>query len=311
MPLNLKILLFHRVSPERDPLWNPITPKLFNQILSFLSKNYEIVPVEKTLLGEYKPAGKKPLCGITFDDGYKDFVDYAFPILRKYRLPSSLYVITHCADEGLPPWTYIVNHVFINTSHLSLDLSSKALSPALRKTRWKNAAERIAYARKLSPFLKQLNNQERQLIYEQILFDFNDTDLPQGMMMNWSEIREVSQNNCEVGSHSQTHPLLTKRINADRLQLEIEGSGKTIEKQIGKFPLAFSYPFGNYNSVIEKMTAEAGYKLGIAVNNQSYSSSLNTLYEVPRIELYDEPFLKSRLRLSGFIPKFNKVLKGQ
>jgi len=309
MNTTLRTFLFHRVSPQRDKLWNPITPQLFDRILKYLDSNFEIVPLEQTLLGTYKPVAKKELCAITFDDGYKDYIDHALPILHKYKAPSSMYVVTDCVEKNLPPWTYLINHLFINTSHLALDLQSKALPPQLQKTKWKNQEERIAFARKLSPFLKQLNNHERTLIYNQILKDLDDVDYPEDMMMNWKEIEEISRENCEIGSHSVSHPLLTKKIDHDSLKKEIYDSGKKIEKVIGKFPLAFSYPFGNYNKAIEKMTQEAGYRLGIAVNNTFCKIPSFNPYEVPRIELYDEPFFKSRLRISGVIEKVSRAIK--
>lgn len=307
--MKIKIFLFHRVSPIRDPLWNPMTPKLFEQIINYLNQKYEIVPLEKTLLDEFHPIGKKALCAITFDDGYKDFVDYAFPILIKYKSPSSMYIVTDCVENNIPPWTYIINHLFINTSHLSLDLYSKALSPKLQKTKWKNQKERLHYAKKLSPFLKQLNNQERKLIYDQILTNFNDVDMPEGMMMDWNDVRYVSQNGCEIGSHTITHPLLAKKINAGEISRELVESGKIIERQIGKFPIVISYPFGNYNESIKKNALHSGYKFGITVNHNVYDSQVNDLFEIPRAELYSEPFFKSKLRINGIINKISNVLR--
>lgn len=306
--MTIKIFLFHRVSPVRDVLWNAMTPKLFEQIIIHLNKKYEIVPLEKMLLGEHEPSTKKELCAITFDDGYKDFVNYAFPILQKHKTNSSMYVVTDCVDNNIPPWTYIINYLFINTSHLSLDLESKALPPYLRKTNWKNINERIKYAKKLSPFLKQLINVERRLIYEQIINDFNDIELPGNMMMSWDDIREVYKNGCEIGSHSVSHPLLAKKTNTTEIKRELSESAKRIETEIGKFPVTLSYPFGSYNDDIKKMAHDLGYKIGLAVNTHSYNSNKYSLFEVPRIELYDELFIKSKLRISGNLQRIKNIL---
>jgi peptidoglycan/xylan/chitin deacetylase (PgdA/CDA1 family) len=309
MDIKIRIFLFHRVSPQRNLLWNPMTPKLFEQIVVYLNNRYEIVPLEKTLTGQHKLKGEKELCAITFDDGYKDFIDYAFPILQKHKSPSSMYIVTDCADNNTPPWTYIINHLFINTSHISLDLKSKALPPSLKKINWRNSRERIAYAKKLSAFLKQLNNKERELIFEQIVKDFNDVEKPEGMMLSWDEIRYLHQNGCEIGSHSVSHPLLAKKSNVTEIASELTESGKIIEKQIGKFPIAISYPFGSYNDLTKKASQEAGYKVGITVNPVQFDSKKHNLFEVPRIELFDEPFLKSKLRMAGIIGGINNFLK--
>ena len=305
----IRIYLFHRVSPERDPLWNPMQPALFERIVSTLARETEIVSLEKTLLGEFTPSGKKPLSAITFDDGYRDFMEYALPVLHKHKACASMYIVTDCVTEGLPPWTYIINHLFIHTSHLSIELNSKALPPSLQRTKWKNQRERLGYARRLSPFMKQLNNQERELIFRQVMEEFNDVDLPYGLMMNWNDVREVSAEGCVIGSHSCSHPLLTKKIDKQKLEHEIVVSGRKIEQETGRFPVSYCYPFGNYNKQIEQLTAEAGYKMGIAVNNKFYDSRVDNIFEIPRTELYDEPFLKARLRLSGALPSLNRMLR--
>ncbi|MCW3071556.1 MAG: pda4E [Bacteroidetes bacterium] len=305
--MKIRIFLFHRVSPMRDPLWDPMSPALFERIVAYLGKSYEVVPLERTLIGDHIPLSKKELCAITFDDGYKDFINYAFPILKKHNCPSSMYVISDCVDQNLPPWTYIINHLFINTSHLLLDIHSKALPANLSKTTWNNSKERIGYARKLSPFMKQLNNRERVLIYEQIQKEFNDVDDPHDMMMSWDNIREIGRNGCEIGSHSASHPLLAKKTN--ELEHELTASAEKIKTETGKFPLAISYPFGNYNDTVKTMSENAGYKTGLTVNYGTYNSDVHHLFEIPRIELYSESFFKSRLRIKGYIENTRKIIK--
>jgi peptidoglycan/xylan/chitin deacetylase (PgdA/CDA1 family) len=306
--MKIKVFLFHRVSPVRDLLWNAMTPKLFEQIIIHLNKEYEVVPLEKMLLGAYQPHTKKNLCAITFDDGYKDFINYAFPILQKHKAPSSMYVVTDCVDNDLPPWTFIINYLFINTSHLTLDIASKALPPALRNTTWRDLKERIKYAKKISPFLKQLINVERRLIYEQIINEFNDVDMPANMMMGWNDIREINRYGCEIGSHSVSHPLLAKKTNAVEINRELSESAKKIETEVGKFPITISYPFGSYNDIIKKLAQDLGYKIGLTVNTHPYESNKQNLFEVPRIELYDEYFFKSKLRINGNLQRIKNIL---
>ena len=75
----VRIYSFHRISPVRDALWDPVDPKLFEKIIRYLTKNYKLVNVED--LGNVK--GDNLAC-VVFDDGYKDAMKYAVPILKKY-----------------------------------------------------------------------------------------------------------------------------------------------------------------------------------------------------------------------------------
>ena len=79
------ILLFHRVHPTRDPLWDPMDPKLFDQVLNYVSKKYTVLSMSEITSGkDIKSA--KPIVAITFDDGYKDFIEYSLPNIENIRL---------------------------------------------------------------------------------------------------------------------------------------------------------------------------------------------------------------------------------
>ena len=56
---------------------------------------------------------------ILFDDGYKDNLDFAAPILSRYQCPASFYVVTQCIDQNIPTWTYQVDYLFQYTRQTS------------------------------------------------------------------------------------------------------------------------------------------------------------------------------------------------
>ncbi len=305
---NVTTFLFHRINTIHDPLWNPIHPDHFEQIIIYLKKHFEFVALKDYLLEDFIPQTKKPLCAIGFDDGYRDFLEFALPILEKYDCPSSMYVVTDCIDNDLPPWTYLLNHHFIKTEKLSINLDTKDFPGHLKNTIWRNKNERLLFAKQLNPFMKSLTNSKRQTIYEQIIRELDDVTPPNGLMLNWKEIGELKMHKCEVGSHTVSHPVLSKKLTPQELRTELEESALTIEKHTGIFPTTISYPFGAYNEDVKKMAAEVGYKIGVTVNPTPFNSSRHDLFEVPRIELFDEPFLKTKLRINEIIPKIREIL---
>lgn len=305
---NVTTFLFHRVNVISDPLWNPIHPEHFEQIIVYLDKHFEFVPLNEYLLDRYIPKTGKPLCAIGFDDGYRDYLEYALPILKKYNCPSSMYIVTECIDKDLPPWTYILNHYFINTNKLAITLDTRDFPGHLKTTNWRSKAERLQFAKQLNPYMKSLNNNVREKLYKDIITELNDVTPPTGLMLTWDEIKNLKEHNCEVGSHTVNHPVLSKKLSREELILELKESGKIIEKHTGVFPDTISYPFGAYNEEVKKVSAEAGYKLGVTVNPGTYDNMRHDLFEVPRIELFDEPFLKTRLRINDIIPQIRKIL---
>ena len=109
----VRIFLFHRISPVRDVLWDPIDPDHFENILKYIIKKYSVLQLEDFFLNRYNQKFKKPIACIVFDDGYKDFINYALPILYKHKCPTSLYIVTECADKNIPPWTYVLDYMFL------------------------------------------------------------------------------------------------------------------------------------------------------------------------------------------------------
>src|SRR5438067_13192415 len=108
---NSAVLLFHRVTPVRDKMWDPMDPVFFDNTLLYVQKNFHTLPLNE-LLFDVPRHSSKPLAALTFDDGYKDFIDYSIPILNKYSMPASMFVVADCIENNTPTWTYVIDYVF-------------------------------------------------------------------------------------------------------------------------------------------------------------------------------------------------------
>src|SRR5687767_9198859 len=100
----VKNFLFHRVSEEKDELWPPMTPALFDRIIQLLTKKYRVVGLEDFQEGLSTDGKGRKLATVLFDDGYKDNIEYAAPILKKYHCHASFYIVTNCIDKNIPTW---------------------------------------------------------------------------------------------------------------------------------------------------------------------------------------------------------------
>jgi len=100
--------------------------------------------------------------------------------------------------------------------------------------------------------------------------------------LNWKEVIEMSKNGVEFGSHTLTHPHLTK-IEKEQAERETSNSKKIIEDKIGKEVKFFCYPYGDYNSEIIEIVEKAGYKA--AVVNRKRTTKV-TKFTLPRVGIY-------------------------
>jgi peptidoglycan/xylan/chitin deacetylase (PgdA/CDA1 family) len=303
----IKNFLFHRVNPVRDSLWDPMDVALFEKCIAFLSKNYEIIDLEKSIINNSFPSSKKKLASILFDDGYKDNIEYAVPVLKKYNCQASFYVVTDSIDNNSTTWTYSLDYLFQNTICTELDLSVFGIDSSICKKVYSSTRERIDSARTLKPYLKKLTHEKREEILNYISNSFNDVTLPK-IMMNWNEIRELYNAGFNIGSHTKTHCMLGTIQDENIVSYELLYSAQKIEKETGKFPDCISYPVGSYNNATMELSKKAGYKMGLAVHQKFFDSSKDDVFAIPRTELYNESWLKTQSRMNGLLESFKKAL---
>ncbi|MHB8259149.1 MAG: polysaccharide deacetylase family protein [Bacteroidia bacterium] len=306
--MSIKVFLFHRVNPCIDPVWQPIKPAHFDKIITYLAKNYEVAPLESTVLGNYKPHTTKQLCAITFDDGYKDFMDYAMPIITKHKVTTSMYIITDCVNANLPPWSYLFNYLLLKTSAHSLEIDCAEIPEHLKKIVWRNNHQKIKQIKQLSIMLKTLSDEGKENVLRQVQAQIKDVENPKRLMLSWDDIKTLKNEGIEIGSHSGKHPALSKTLCLDTVRYELKRSGEEIQKATGVFPLAISYPFGIYSSEVKQIAKEVGYRMGLTVLPERYSLKEDQ-FAIPRVELYSEPFYKSRLRINGQLQKIKHLVR--
>jgi len=102
--------------------------------------------------------------------------------------------------------------------------------------------------------------------------------------LDWGHLRQLAAAGWEIGSHTATHPDLT-RSNSQKISAELAGSRRVLEDQIGKPVEMLAYPFGRYNSEVIHLAAAAGYRGGCTLQF-GFASSLEQPYLFPRVGIY-------------------------
>jgi peptidoglycan/xylan/chitin deacetylase (PgdA/CDA1 family) len=303
----IRNFLFHRVSPDRDRLWDPMDVALFDKCISYISKNYQVALLEDLVLSP-QLKGSKNVATILFDDGYKDNIEYAAPILAKYKCPASFYVVTDCIDHDTPTWTHVLEHSFQHTSKSNINLTFDFLPLELRVTSLPDDDARMSYVKKLKPFLKAVTHERRNEVMTRIQEAYSDIRLPK-LMMNWNDLRELKNAGHYIGSHTVTHAMLGTMTNQEEIIYELRNSAQRIEKELGHFPKTISYPVGSYNETTIRLSREAGYTIGLAVKQKMYDPSKDSIFEIPRIELYNENWLKTRMRITNILETIKTAIR--
>lgn len=294
----IRNFLFHRVSDEQDAMWPPMKLGLFSSIIKYLVKNYNVVPLEHYLDDPQSFEAKKKMATVLFDDGYKDNIEFAAPVLKKYKCPASFYVVTDCIDKNIPTWTYLTDHALKLTRKRKLEFDYDFVSSKFKSVILKLNNKPNPLINEIKPWMKSLRDYHRLEITRSILEQTDDVERPCNMMMNWDDIRQLNNEGFIIGSHSHSHPLLGSLQYESEISYELKESAHRIEDQTGKIPQTISYPIGSFDERVIRLSKKEGYKYGLAVE-QKYFNYPSDPMTIPRVELYQEPWWKVKLHLAG------------
>jgi peptidoglycan/xylan/chitin deacetylase (PgdA/CDA1 family) len=305
----IKNFLFHRVSEEADQQWPPMKPSHFRRIIRYLTQQYAVVPLENFLADPGAFKTKKRLATILFDDGFKDNIEQAAPILASFKCPASFYIVTDCIDRNIPTWTYLLDDLLTNTRKERIELPFDFVPEKMRSVQLRQEGHHEPSSKMIKPFLKKLRDHQRRLIIGSLAAQCDDVEKPAGKMMSWDDIRQLAGEGFIIGSHSNTHPLLASLETEKDITDELRISGRRIEQETRKFPLTISYPIGSFDKRVTRIAAEEGYKYGLAVEQRFYQTEKDDRFAIPRVELYQESNWKTKMRINGIYGRLKKILR--
>lgn len=261
---NILILMYHRFGESNTK----ISAQEFELHLEYLKKNHRVLPLSETV--EYLREGKTlppNSVVITIDDGYKDAYEIAFPLLKKFGFPATIYAITDFSSAKLWLWTDLMRYVLLNTKENSVkiefDETDKVEADLTDETK------RLETATRLNSRLKKLPNEQKDGKIKEIA-DILQVEIPalppaDFAPMNWTEAREMDAENISIESHTVTHPILTN-ISAEKLEFEMQTSKKRLEEILERRVEHFCYPNGSFNENVRNAAENAGYKSATTTN---------------------------------------------
>jgi len=203
---------------------------------------------------EKKTLPKKTIV-ITFDDGYKDNFSYAFPILKKYKIPATIFLTTGYIGTNKIFWWDRVGYILNNSDLQKIDLGNITLS------KYENKSQYIDI---IIDEIKKMPDEKRKREINKIE-ESSKVKLPKNigndMFLTWDEVKEMSESKISFGAHTVNHPILTN-ITLKQAEIEIKKSKEDIEKRINTSVNTFSYPNGlieDFNKEIIKILKKNGF----------------------------------------------------
>lgn len=211
--INVPVLTYHSIDESGSVI--STAPETFRRQMEHLFSNgYKTVSLRE-LTGDLSVKKTPPpkTVVLTFDDGFRNFLTEAFPVLEKYDFTATVFLVTD--------------------------------------------------------FCGKHNDWEG-----------NPADLPRSNLLDWNEIKRLSEYGIEFGSHTKTHPDLTE-LSSEKAKAEIVESKSVIEDRLGEKVETFAYPYGKFDSETKRIAA------------QNYGAACST--NLGKIGFDSDPFALERL----------------
>jgi peptidoglycan/xylan/chitin deacetylase (PgdA/CDA1 family) len=257
----LRILTYHRVADlDETSCLNPrsisATPSVFSVQMKYLARYYNVVSMDDVFkaVQEGVQLPKRAVL-ITFDDGYYDFADIAWPILKRQGLTATVFVPTAYPDQ--PQLSFWWDRLYRSFMSFPETFFRSSLIGSLPL---ETSQDRLTSIKKLQNYLKTLPHEQATQLIDDLCSELQDSRNCQKSTMGWKELRRLAKEGVTLGSHTRTHPILTQ-VSPEKVREEVRGSIEDLKREIGYAQPIFCYPNGNYNDQIMGILKEEGILL--------------------------------------------------
>ena len=256
------ILSYHRVGTGGIPLYSSLPSEMFEAQIRFLRKRYRVVSLDELYRELQNPETVEQVVAITFDDGYRDTYTAAFPILQKYQVPATIFLTVSSIESGEVSW---YDRVFLAFRVASCDKLDLFLDRP-RRFYLPTPAARFRAAQRVVGWMRSLPDRRRRECCAALekLVPLPPSELT-GRMLAWEQIRAMQRAGIAFGSHSLTHPVLSRLAPAD-LERELLESKQFLEQNLQSPVTDFAFPFGkpdDCGTAARDVLARSGYRLAV------------------------------------------------
>ena len=290
--LNGKVLIlaYHRVLSDAELDEYYVQPGMyvhkdvFEEHMRFLKSNFVILSFHALLeLWDKKAVEEdKRYCVITFDDGWLDNYTYAYPILKKYGVPATIFLAT--SFIGTDEWFWPEKVIYV-LSHCE--------SQAERDRIFNKLDIYESDIDKIIEGCKRLREEDLKILINELESCF---EFPRKrMLLNWDEVKEMSANSISFGSHSHTHKILT-RYPVDIVKQDVRRSKNMLMGKSINFIPVFCYPNGNNCREVVEIVETEEFTAAITTASGSEGKEPSSRFTLRRIGIHDD--------ISSSIPLF-------
>ena len=306
------IITYHGIirSPLAVPDWCFLDEKSFSMQIDYLKKHFDMIGLSEAVERVRRGEIKRPTAVITFDDGYQNNFDVAFPILRKEKVPATIFLTTGLIDTEDTLWHCRLNRALSDTRTPAIEWNG--LNFDVSTADMKSQASKVIQEK-----LKRLPHPQLMATIRDIVLELGDdpddpigTDSPFRMLSQQAILEMGSSGLIEFGAHTHHHAILSRLSDRERYG-EIKRSTDAV-CDITKRPCeTFAYPngqAGDYDSGTIRDLARCRIQVGVTAiagpNNRTTPAMELRRYGVGA----DLPMAEFQLMVHHFIARARRSI---
>jgi peptidoglycan/xylan/chitin deacetylase (PgdA/CDA1 family) len=264
------ILMLHHVRPPRPERFQPnrwleVTPRFLARLIKVLRRSrMDLISLDemhrRMIDGDFS---RRFVC-LTFDDGYRDTLQWAYPVLKEAGVPFAIYVPTSFPDRLGELWWLALEAVIARNDRIGLVINGRD-----RKFDCRTVAEKLALYDELYSWLRGRSTEAEMRDIVRRLATFYQVDVAafcDELSMDWSDLAQLAADPLvTIGAHTVNHQILA-RLSQDAARSEMELGRSVIEAALGVKPAHLSYPFGDRTACAARefeLVAELGFKTAV------------------------------------------------
>ena len=250
------IFTLHQVLPGQPGDFDPngilrVTPEWLEAVLVQVRESgFDVVPIDEAadrVAGRI--TGDRPFACFTFDDGYRDNLTFAYPVLKRHNVPFTIYVPTDFPDGRGVLWWLVLEEIVRKLRHWNVDMDGIERTFVCGTAGEKRTTYDTVYW-----WLRNLpEGRARNIICA--LAEKAGVDVEgmcRSLIMNWDELRCLSKDPLvTIGAHTKGHFAIAK-LSEHEARLEIAESIARVEEEIGLPCRHFSFPYGDETSATKR-----------------------------------------------------------
>ena len=257
-----RVLMYHRFSAGNMP--RKTCAEVLRQHILIARRTCDIVTFSELgqRLSNGRPPPRRPLLALTVDDGYRDFFEHAYPVLRELQVPATIFVTAGFVQDRAWLWPDAIEYLVGNAAPRKLSLSFEGRDFAVdltsangRHRAWDELATAVVYDTEARVRLLTL-------LQEQLHINLPDQTDAAHSPMTWDEVAEIARNGVEIGGHTWSHAFLPD-LDDRRLARELVHAKSVLEQHAGHPVRSFAYPNGQAPDAPDalcKAVRAAGYE---------------------------------------------------